>query len=460
MKKDKKKKTNFWLNAKMKFIQFKNASIEKFKANIEGNSRVFFVTAKKLNETLVVSTAVNEAETKMAKKKTKNKKIFNILFLIFNIVLIIAVFYNFAKEQGGVQPLSTLFANKPKWRFLWVALGLYFVTCLFNTCKFSFLIHNKTGKWRPWFSFKLATIGRYYDHITPLGSGGQPFEIYYMKKNGYSGDISTAVPLAKYMVWQIAFIVLGLFILIFYAPSYNPSVLVIVCAWVGLGLTLGLFLFVLFMSITKKWGASLVVGVLKLLHKMHIIKDYKKVLIKVLRFVKQYQYCMTTFAKSPWTIISVFISSVGSIITNALIAYFIYISFAEVPSVNWWDIVFKCCICDMAVCFFPLPGGTGATELSFNALLGSLFTEGTLFWGLLIWRILTYYLYIVQGGIILISDMFIKKKKDVKKPNSDDIPVSTDIDKEDDKLIKEIDAEIHKLEKKAQKNNTEITPVE
>lgn len=413
MKEEKKdKKNNFWINTKNKLKQFKKTSIEKFHNDIENNSRIFFAVAKKLDEDTVIKSAIDNVETSITKKKSKGKKIFNTLFFVLNIVLIFLVFYNFAKE--GVQPLSSLFASNPKWRFVWLALGLYVVTCLFNTLKFSFLIHNKTGKWRPWFSFKLATIGRYYDHVTPLGSGGQPFEIYYMKKNGYSGDISTAIPLAKYMVWQIAFIFLGLFILIFYAPKYNPSVLVIVCAWVGLGLTLSLFLFVMFMSLTKKWGASLVVGVLKLLHKMHIIKDYKKVLIKVLRFVKQYQYCMKTFAKSPWTLIGVFISSLGSLISNALIAYFIYISFTDVPVVNWYDIVFKCIICEMAVCFFPLPGGTGATELSFKNLLGSLFTEGTLFWGLLIWRILTYYLYILQGGVILLLDMFLRKKKGLK----------------------------------------------
>ena len=169
------------------------------------------------------------------------------------------------------------------------------------------------------------------------------------------------------------------------------------------------------MSGTKKWGASLVVGVLKLLHKMHIIKDYKKVLIKVLKFVKQYQFCIKTFAKSPFTIITVLISSIASLISNALIAYFIYISFTTNPVVSWWDIVCKCFICELAVCFVPLPGGSGATELSFNSLLGSLFTEGTLFWGILIWRFLTYYLYIIQGLLVLVCDMFSKKKSIKKK---------------------------------------------
>ena len=431
------KKPNFWVNTKNKLTHFRKTSIAKMKSNIESNSRIFFATAKKINEEVVVKNTINDAETKIAKKKTKNKKIFNVLFLIFNIILIVAVFYNFAKEQGGVKPLSELFANKPKWRFIWVAVGLYFVTCIFNTLKFSILIHNKTKKWRPWLSFKLATIGRYYDHITPLGSGGQPFEIYYMKKNGYSGDIATAVPLAKYMAWQIAFVLMGVFILIFYAPYHNTSTVVLILAWIGLGLTLTLFLFVLFMSITKKWGASLVVGVLKLLHKMHIIKDYKKALIKVLRFVKQYQYCIKTFAKSPLTVLGVLISSVGSIITNSVIAYFIYISFTAEPIVNWWDIVCKCCICDMAVCFFPLPGGTGATELSFNALLGSLFAEGTLFWGILIWRFLTYYLYIIQGAIILITDMFTRKKKGLKPISYDNINENCDAEIDNNIVITE-----------------------
>ena len=152
---------------------------------------------------------------------------------------------------------------------------------------------------------------------------------------------------------------------------------------------------------------------------------------------------MRTFAKSPWTVLGVLISSIGSIISNSIIAYFIYISFTAEPVVGWWDIVAKCCICDMAVCFFPLPGGTGATELSFNALLGSLFTEGTLFWGILIWRILTYYLYIFQGIIILFSDMLHRKKQGLKPINYSDISGDNDDnnDNSTDEIIEELESD-------------------
>lgn len=398
----KKKETKKFVN-----LTFKD-KIKKLSSDINHNSRVFFCTYRRIDMEEIVEEQLEKVDEKVAKPKSKKKKIWSIISLLLNVSLVILVFYNFAKEQGGIQPLSTLFANHPKWMFLWIALGLYFVTVLFNTFKFSFLIKNRTGKFRFWFSLKLATIGRYYDLVTPLGTGGQPFEIYYLKKNGYSGDTATAIPLAKYMIWQISFSVLCLVILILYSSKIS-SPLVLVMACVGLSITLALFLFVFFMSITKKFGASLVVAVLKLLHKCKIIKNYKVVLVKVLKFVKSYQVCIKSFAKNPFTVIMEIVVTLGSLIANSLIAYFILIAFVEVPSMSWWDIVCYCMICEVAVSFWPLPGGSGAQELSFNALLGSLFPEGTLFWGILIWRICTYYLYIVQGGVVFIIDAISQK---------------------------------------------------
>lgn len=401
--------TKKWFNINyIKVKVNKNKPLEKLKSDINTNSRIFFGMSRAISHEKIIEHKIENAQEDVepTKKKSKNKRLFTILFFILNMAIVVAIFWSFANEQGGIQPLNTLFANSPKWSYLFIALGMYLATVLCNTAKFSILIHNKTGKWRLWFSFKLATIGRYYDLITPMGSGGQPFEIYYLKKDGYSGDTATAIPLAKYMIWQFAFSILCLIILIFFPQTYASSTFVLVCAWVGISVVVLLFLFVFFMSITKKMGASLVVGVLKVLHKMKIVKDYRKALEKVLRFVKQYQYCIKSFAKSPFTVIGATIATLGSIIFNALIAYFVYASFVSIPEIGWWEIICKCTICELAVCFIPLPGGSGATELSFNALLGSLFPAGTLFWGILIWRFLTYYLYILQGALILIWDLF------------------------------------------------------
>ena len=125
---------------------------------------------------------------------------------------------------------------------------------------------------------------------------------------------------------------------------------------------------------------------------------------------------MKAFTKSPITLLLVGICTIGAIVSNGMIAYFIYRSFIEVPLVPWYDVFCKCIICDLAICFIPLPGGSGVSELSFNSLLGSLFTEGALFWGVLIWRVFTYYLHILLGGImLLVGIIFPKIKKHIRK---------------------------------------------
>lgn len=363
----------------------------------------------------IISHNISQAQSLIADKKSKNKTIFNILFLIFNVILVVGVFYNFAREQGGIQPLSNLISNHPRWRFLFIALGLFLLTIIFNSLKALFLIHNRTRKWRPIFSFKVATMSKYYDMVTPFSSGGKPFEIYYLKKNNHSGDVATAIPLAKYMIWQFVLIVVCSSILIFYPHENISSPLIFVFAWIGLAIVMAVFLFILFMTVTKKWGSKLLGFILKILHKMHLVKNYHTTLRKVLRFVKSYQYSIKAFTKSPITLIIVGLCTLGAILSNGLIAYFIYRAFVEIPTVMWYDVFCKCIICDLAICFIPLPGGSGVSELSFNALLGSLFTEGTRFWGILFWRVLTYYLHILLGGTILILGIIIPKSKKYKK---------------------------------------------
>ena len=427
MSKKNNNKLKKWYNVNFVQIKVKKSKLEKFRENLQSdinlNSRVFFATLQNIEHQHVVDEHITTAENKTA-KKSKGKKIFTICFFLLNIVLVALVLYNFAQESGGFQPLSTLIANNPKWSLLLIAVGLFVLTIIFNTLKFAILIYSRTKQFRPWFSFKLASIGRYYDFVTPLGSGGQPFEIYYLKKNGYSGDTATAIPLAKYMIWQVSFVFICLAILIAYSRNLISSPLVLICAWIGLSILLLLFLFVFLMSITKKWGASLVVGVLKLLHKMKIIKNYQKVLVKVLKFVKSYQYAIKKFTREPFTLLTEILVTILSQVSNALIAFFIYASFVDVPQISWWDMLCKCHICEVATSFFPMPGGSGAQELSFNALLGSLFPDGTLFWGVLFWRILTYYGYILVGGIALIGDsIHHKRKPPTAIPNIEDIEI-------------------------------------
>ena len=51
------------------------------------------------------------------------------------------------------------------------------------------------------------------------------------------------------------------------------------------------------------------------------------------------------------------------------------------------------------------------SELAFTLTFASLYPEGTVFWGLLLWRFMNYYIYLVQGLLIIMYDYIIGNKK-------------------------------------------------
>ena len=93
------------------------------------------------------------------------------------------------------------------------------------------------------------------------------------------------------------------------------------------------------------------------------------------------------------------------------IPYFIFCAFEGWQPAMWSHILTLAVMVDLAACFMPLPGGTGVAELSFVALFSSLFSTGNVFWALIIWRVASYYIYIIQGLLLLLYDAIIGNKR-------------------------------------------------
>ncbi|MEG1499758.1 MAG: flippase-like domain-containing protein, partial [Clostridia bacterium] len=222
-------------------------------------------------------------------------------------------------------------------------------------------------------------------------------------------------PIGKYVFHQISYVILTtivIFSTLFSAGSVSSGgVIVSTASWVGYILTAGLLAIIIFLSISKRLGAKLVAGILKIGKKMHLVKNYDKVYNSVMKTVDDFQSTMKFYAKSPKTFIKSFLYAFSSMILNYTLPFLIYCTFAGFNPSLWSDIFVKCVMIDLASGFIPLPGGTGMAELSFTALFASLFTEGRLFWALILWRILTYYGYIISGLLVMFYDYVIGNRR-------------------------------------------------
>ena len=407
------------LNSKLPKINIlKNR--RKFKCNIiincsKGNT--FYIDALEKKDVYkykrkVEKEALKEAEIKIKNKKSKKSKILSWIFLLINLTVITIILLVQAKD-GEVASAGELHVNG--WYLLCV-FGLFAILMLCDQFSFATLIHKSTKVYRPNLSYKVSAIGRYYDVITPFATGGQPFQIYYLSKYGIKPSEAVSITLGKYIFRQIASIVffgVALFVNLYITTSASNAgqVTIGVASWAGFIINFILLAIIILICTNKKIGGGLVIGFIKLGYKLKIVKDYKATFRKVMLGVRNWQSTIKSYNKSYFIVPANTLLSILYMISMYSIPYFIFCAFEGWQPAMWSHILTLAVMVDLAACFMPLPGGTGVAELSFVALFSSLFSTGNVFWALIIWRVASYYIYIIQGLLLLLYDAIIGNKR-------------------------------------------------
>lgn len=355
---------------------------------------------------------ISEANQEVAKQKTKRKKITNAVFFVINIAVVVTILL-YQVFNTDVQPFNQITGSgnfKPI--YILVILACFAFVMFSETMRTTILLKRSTKRFRPFLNYKMIAVGRYYDCITPLSTGGQPFQVFYLNKHGVDAGTAISIPLARYVVFQIAWLIACVASTIYSVKNNLGSSLVSVASYIGFALNALMLVGVWILSVSKKIGRVLVAKSLKLLHKMHIIKRYEKVYDKVMDTVNGFQTTMKKYTKDLKVFIFLIFSNLLQFAVNFAIPFFIFLMLGGTPTfaVFIQILVFSILI-DVASGFIPLPGGTGMSELSFALTFESIYPAGTVFWGLLLWRFMNYYIYLIQGLLVIIYDYLIGNKK-------------------------------------------------
>ena len=355
---------------------------------------------------------IDEAEQAVAKQRSKKKKIWSFIFFMINIGVVVAIFASQLATEDLMSFSELLSSNLNYW-FLLLALVFFGLMVVTEIIRFAMLTKQATGRNRPFLGYKTFALGKYYDCITPMSTGGEPFQIFYMKSRGLSASAAISVPMGRYILCQIATIIVSTVAIIIASTNgaWGGSTVVSVACYIGYALNLLVVVVTIFLSVSKNVGKKIVVWVLKFLHKLHIVKNYEAQYNKVLKVVNDYQTAIQDYAKHFWHfLLLLFLSILNNLITY-IIPFFIVSAFIGFDSSLIVQVMVMGVMIEMAASFIPLPGGTGMSELSFTALFGSLIDSSVLFWALLMWRFMNYYIYILQGIIVMIYDYFIGNRK-------------------------------------------------
>ena len=267
---------------------------------------------------------------KLEPKKILKKPLLIIIFILINVAVIAITAFS---EFGNSENAAELSEVKINWWFLLPAIFCFLAAIVAEIYKYILMMREMNKK--PTFNEKHAgkiarrtvLLGKYYDNITPAAIGGQPFQIYYMRKNsGMSDGVSTSIPIFGMISNQLGFIIIAAFCFLFGSLSINNAVLIGTACF---GLLFYAFwpITVMIATFLPKATAELINIIVKFLYKIHIVKNRKATTEKVEYEVNEYAKTVKKILKTRGLFLKTLVLSVAFNFLVSMIPFFVLTAF-------------------------------------------------------------------------------------------------------------------------------------
>ena len=358
---------------------------------------------------------MEERNSPAKSKKKKRNRIIKTILMVLLIALSIGIMFGISKYVNEDE--SKGFADMIRGinvYYLLALLATFFGYILFESMKYAYLLKISTGKLHLKHAVKTMFLGNYYDGITPLGTGGQPFQIYYLHKRNVPAGVATAIPLVKYIVTTF---VLGIFstVLISFAPHYFRQegvnhalwITLIVVASISLAGNMLIPIIMIFVSAFPKAGKKLIAGIVRFLHKIKIVKRKYSVMKKYVYEVQEYRGAMKLLVRKWWRLIPLVIITVIAMALNFTLPFFTATAIGGVTPTASMLLQIWCfaSVSYYSASLVPTPGSSGATEATSSIVFAYITGLSHVGWVMLVWRFTTFYFYILAGVCMSIFNM-------------------------------------------------------
>lgn len=359
----------------------------------------------KQKEIQALAAEIENKNSRDTAKKKRNWWIKTVLLLLL-IGVSIAIMFTMNNFIGGETKSFASMIAGVNWTWFAILIAVLVLSMLIGSAMYSYLLRISTGKFRYKNSVKTLFLGKYYDGITPFGTGGQPFQIYYLHKRNVPAGVATAVPLVKFIVGTIVFCLtaIALFITANAVMGNDLDLPTYIIAWVSMGFNFFVPVAIVFVSLFPNLGKKMIVGIVKLLNKLHIVKRPLSVMKKYVYEIEEYRASLKVLITHWGKLIPIVLLSAVDTLLYTFIPFCVVIAIANVQPTTDYLIHIMCMsmISFYASSLIPTPGNSVANE----ALTALIFLKGfsneslmtpVIGWVILVWRFATYYVYILTG---------------------------------------------------------------
>ncbi len=333
---------------------------------------------------------------------SKNKIVKN-LIMVFAILIILIILLC---SLGDISSILKILQTNANPIYFIIALFAVLLYCVFYQISLMVLIKNKHEKMAFADNYCIAGSEFFFSAITPFSSGGQPFQAYALKRKGMKLSDSTSCLLMSFIAYQIVLNVLATISIIMYYSKLSAEIDNF--AWlifIGFSVNLIVLVILILIGMTKFMG-NFFIWIMELLCKIKFINKFiadKKV--GFTQYIKETQEAFKEIKNAKLIWLWSLLSKAIALIIYYSIPYLAFLCINVNLGID--NYLYSIAITSFSLTisiWLPTPGASGGAELAFTTLflvmLDTDDNKNIALSGMLIWRLLTYYLLIIYGMVL------------------------------------------------------------
>lgn len=329
------------------------------------------------------------------KEKLKSKINLAIIFIVTVIVLFLALKDDF---DAIIYQIFTIDIKFLVISFLLI-LAYYFLRTI--------VLNDIITKFKKDYSFidafKLTLKTQFFNGVTPFSTGGQPFQVYMLKKDGIKISNATNIIVQNFIVYQIALVILGLIAVIANYFLYFFKDVTILKHLVTLGFIINILVTAILFVLAFTTKLNRIVGnlIIKLLKKVKVVKNSKELFSKWEEYVENFHDGAIVLLSNKRGFIKGIFYNLIALSSLYLIPLILLYGIGKFDIMTSYEAIITSAYVMLIGSFVPIPGGTGGLEYGFIAFYGNYIKGPTLKSIMLLWRFITYYFGMILGAIVL-----------------------------------------------------------
>ncbi len=323
------------------------------------------------------------------------------LSYLFFILLAVLAFYTVFHDNDLGMIMEAL-RHMSLWHLLLAAI-VALVFTMMEGFMIWYLLRTLQGKADFLKCIRYSFVGFLYSGITPSATGGQPMQLFHMKRDGNRLSASTVVLMTVALVYKLVLVLMGIMMLLTSFSVLKDNLGgYLNLFYLGMFLNTALVAALLVVMVFPNFARVAILSLERLLVKAKILKksDYRTETIK--RFIQNYQDAVQFLLQHKMQVFFVVLATFVQRCLVFILPYIVYRGFGLRGEDALTILMIQMSIY-LAVDMLPLPGAQGITELMYRRVFRDIFTVQYTIPSMMVTRgISFYFLLFVSAAVCVI----------------------------------------------------------